>query len=70
MITNRHAQMNSLVGQIQVDAESIRRTAAAATAFSPDQLKLMADAAHAILNKVANYTKLNAAPDGDGGVDK
>lgn len=64
MTATRHQQLNSLVGQIQTDAESVRRTAAAGNAFTADQLKIIANAAQAILNKVSTYEKLNAS-DGD-----
>lgn len=57
-MTTKHQQLNTLVGQIQTDAEGIRRTAAAASWFNDHDLKNMHDAASAILHKIERYREL------------
>lgn len=67
MSSTRHAQLNSLVGQIGDDAHRIIKTAGCASWFSDDDLKAMSDAAAAILHKVETYKRLNGEACGDGG---
>ena len=58
MTTTKHQQLNSLVDQIHQDAAHIKQTAGCSAWFGMDELKLMRDRAHGILNKIDTYLEL------------